>query len=99
MIVARVCGNVTCTGNKDNTEHIKMCVVNELDIPLQKETGRPIIAIDTVGATQGDLVLCTEDNKDNKAKEAYAKSTNLIIIGIVDSINLIGKRIYQKRIV
>lgn len=95
MIVGRVCGNVVST-KKSEMRGMKMLLVREVDIPTQKEVGSPKIAIDTIGAGEGEVVLCVAGSSSRQTEKTYNRPVDLAIIGVVDSIDLIGKRIFQK---
>lgn len=96
MIVAKVCGSVVSTNKSDRMQGMKMLLVIEVDIPSQKEKGKPQVAIDTVGAGHGEIVLCVAGSSSRQTEKTCEKPVDLAIIGIVDSIDLIGNRVFQK---
>jgi len=96
MIVAKVCGSVVSTTKSDRMQGMKMLLVIEMDIPSQKEKGKPKVAIDTVGAGRGEIVLCVAGSSSRQTAKTFEKPVDLAIIGIVDSIDLIGSRVFQK---
>ena len=96
MIVARVCGSVVSTNKSEKMQGMKMLLVNAVDIPSQKETDSLRIAIDTVGAGQGELVLCVCGSSSRQTKLTDAKPVDLAIIGIIDSIEVVGRLIFEK---
>lgn len=96
MIVGRVCGSVVSTNKSDRMKGMKMLLVREIDIPTQEETGDPKIAIDTIGAGDGEVVLCVSGSPSRLTETTDNKPVDLAIIGIIDSIDLIGKRIFEK---
>jgi len=96
MIVARVSGSVVSTTKSDRMQGMKMLLVIEVDIPTQKEKGQPLVAIDTVGAGQGELVLCVSGSSSRQTKKTFEKPVDLAIIGIIDSMEMVGKSIFKK---
>ena len=96
MIVGRVCGSVVSTNKSDRMQGMKMLLVQQIDIPTQKNTGDPKVAIDTIGAGEGELVLCVSGSSSRQTQTTDNKPVDFAIIGIIDSIDLIGKRIFEK---
>jgi len=96
MIVGRVCGSVVSTTKSDRMHGMKILLVREVDIPTQKEVGDAKVAIDTIGAGEGELVLCVSGSSSRQTEKTFNRPVDFAIIGVVDSIDLIGKRIFEK---
>ena len=75
MQIARVIGSVVSTSKSDRLTGLKLLVVRNIDLDTMQEKGAPLIAIDAVGAGEGEVVmLCagsssrmTEITKDKPA--------------------------------
>ena len=96
MIVAKVCGSIVSTNKSDRMQGMKILLVRQVDIPSQKQVGEPKVAIDTIGAGEGEIVLCVAGSSSRQTSKTFEKPVDLAIIGIVDSIDLIGSRVFEK---
>jgi microcompartment protein CcmK/EutM len=84
MQLARVIGNVVCTVKNDSLQGRKLLIVQTLDRHL-KETGKPMVAIDSVGAGVGELVFWCRGKEASFPFKREDTPTDCTIIGIVDS--------------
>ena len=88
MILGRVSGAIHSTINHPFYDGKRMLVVDRLTTE-SKPTGKYLIAVDTVGAGQGETVLVIDEG--NSARQIVQDSSapiRSIIIGIVDQITL-----------
>ena len=58
-------------------------------------TGRAIVAIDTVGAGEGQLVLVVQGSSARMTEQTKNLPADAVIVGIVDSAEYAGKTFYQ----
>lgn len=56
-------------------------------------TGRAIVAIDTLGAGEGQLVLIVQGSSARMADGCAKAPTDAVVIGIVDEANVMGRNI------
>lgn len=84
MQLARVIGNVVSTIKNGELEGRKLLVVQNLDGSLQN-AGRPMVAVDSVGAGPGELVFWCRGKEASFPFEGGAVPTDCTIIGIIDS--------------
>jgi ethanolamine utilization protein EutN len=84
MQLARVIGNIVCTVKNDSLHGRKLLVVQTLDRNL-KESGKPMIAVDSVGAGVGELVFWCRGKEASFPFKREDTPTDCTIIGIVDS--------------
>ena len=94
MIVVRVSENVVSTENSDSILGMKRLLVNEVDISTQKEINAPLVAIDKIGASQGEMVLCVAQSPSKQITDT--NHVDLVIVGIIDSIKMVGVTIFEK---
>ena len=80
MMVARVLKTIDVSG----LQGAKQLVVEETDVSIRCFKGLPREADNAVGAAEGDLVLCS------------ACGGRLIAVGIIDTIKLVGTKVYQR---
>ncbi len=91
MIIGEVTGTVVSTVKHYKLEGRKLLLVRPLTLEgLELETeGKPLLAIDSVGAGVGDRVLVVRDGR--AAGMALGRSSGPVdaaIVGVVDSVNL-----------
>jgi ethanolamine utilization protein EutN len=83
MQLARVIGNVVSTIKNETLEGRKLMLIQVLDGNL-RQVGKPLVAIDSVGAGAGELVFWCRGKEASFALESEAP-TDCTIVGIVDS--------------
>jgi microcompartment protein CcmK/EutM len=84
MQLARVIGTVVATVKNESLEGRKLLVVQTLDKDL-KESGKPLVAIDAVGAGVGELVFWCRGKEASFPFKREDTPTDCTIVGIVDS--------------
>lgn len=84
MQLARVIGNVVSTVKNTTLEGRKLLVIQILDGNL-RPTGKPMVAIDSVGAGVGELVFWCRGKEASFPFEGSEVPTDCTIVGIVDS--------------
>ena len=96
MIVARVIGTVVCTQKDERLNGVKLQVVEPLAMATQKADGKPLVAIDTVGAGLGEVVLVVSGSSARQTQTTVNTPVDAVIMAIVDSIDLDGQRVFEK---
>lgn len=100
MFVAKVTGSLVCTQKADAMKGHKLLVVEpfRLDESRQslKSAGRTFVAVDTVGAGEGEFVLVTQGSSARLTPETKNLPVDTVIIGIVDSVHLEQLCVYSK---
>ncbi|MEW6211083.1 MAG: EutN/CcmL family microcompartment protein [Acidobacteriota bacterium] len=85
MQLARVIGCVVATVKNDLLEGRKLLVIEPLDAGL-KSAGKPMIAIDSVGAGAGEVVFWCRGREATFPFDPLEVPTDCTIVGIVDSV-------------
>ena len=88
MILGRIIGSVVSIIHHPVVEGRKLLVAERLD-PTGRPTGGYIIAIDTIGAGQGETVLILDEG--NGARQILDDSdapVRSIVVGVVDAVEL-----------
>ncbi len=86
MQLARVIGTVVSTVKSELLEARKLLVIQPLDAKLE-ETGKPLVAIDSVGAGDGEVIFWCRGKEASFPFEPLDVPTDCTIVGIVDSVN------------
>ena len=59
-------------------------------------TGRTFIAVDTLGAGEGQFVLVTQGSSARLTPETKSLPIDAVVIGLVDTVRIEGKEIFKK---
>jgi ethanolamine utilization protein EutN len=101
MFVAKVTGFLVSTQKVDAMVGYKLLVVEPYRIePNQREslvtTGRTFVAVDTLGAGDGDYVLITQGSSARLTPETKNLPIDTVVVGIVDKVHLEHVCIYSR---
>lgn len=84
MQIARVIGTLVSTVKNAALDGRKFLIVQTLDAEL-KPTGTPTIALDAVGAGEGELVFWCRGKEASFPFKRDETPTDCTIVGIIDS--------------
>jgi ethanolamine utilization protein EutN len=84
MQIARVVGTVVSTIKNGSLEGRKFLIVQTLDADLN-EKGKPMVALDSVGAGVGELVFWCRGKEASFPFKRDETPTDCTIVGIIDS--------------
>ncbi|MBA2378381.1 MAG: EutN/CcmL family microcompartment protein [Blastocatellia bacterium] len=84
MQIARVIGTVVSTVKNATLEGRKFLIVQTLDAEL-KSKGKPMVALDAVGAGVGELVFWCRGKEASFPFKRDETPTDCTIVGIIDS--------------
>lgn len=94
MHIGRVIGTVVATRKDEKLVGTKLMVTQPLDLELLPK-GEPLIAVDTVGAGIGELIVFTTGTASRIAAKKMDAPIDAAIVGIIDEIDvnktLLGK--------
>ena len=93
MFVAKVTGALISTQKVDTMVGHKLLIVEPYRLEAQHRkslttTGRTFVAVDTVGAGTGELVLITQGSSARMTPETQAMPVDTVIVGIVDQVHV-----------
>lgn len=86
MVLARVTGLVVATPKAGELDGVRFAVLQPLGSDLG-DRGRPLLAVDTVGAAEGQLVLTAAAGSARAASGMTGRPVDLAVIGIVDELS------------
>lgn len=100
MFLARVEGSVVATKKDEGMSGQKMLLLRpqlvDEDDPTRFRAGKnTIVAVDTVGAGIGEMVLFCQGSSARLAAKLKSAPVDAVIIGIVDTVDVLGKKIFQ----
>ncbi len=96
MQIARVRGNVVSTNKTEKLMGLKLLIVMPIELLSFKEKGQPIVAIDTVGAGVGEVVMLCSGSSSRQTVLTENRPSDMAIVAIVDSIEMNGSIIFRK---
>ena len=96
MRIGIVKGQVVSTEKSERLKGVKLLVVQPYDIETFIEKGQPFVSIDSIGAGDGDVVIVVGGSSARNANNMEDRPVDSCIIGIVDSVDLLGVEIYSK---
>ena len=96
MQIARVKGTVVSTNKSDKLTGLKLLIVKPIDIETFEEKGSLIVAIDAVGAGEGEVVMCVGGSSSRQTAISDGKPVDQSIVAIIDSVDVDGKREFEK---
>jgi ethanolamine utilization protein EutN len=102
MFLARVEGAVVATKKDPALNGRKLLLlrpqlVDEKDPARFRPGVNTIIAVDSVGAGVGEMVLFCQGSSARLAPNLRDAPVDAVIIGIVDSVDVLGKQIYNAK--
>ena len=101
MFLAKVTGSLVATQKVGSMVGKKLLVIEPYRVDPQsrselKSVGRTLVAVDTVGAGEGEFVLVTQGSSARLTPETKNLPVDTVIIGIVDSVHVEQKCISRK---
>src|SRR5216683_1841808 len=102
MFLAKVEGSVVATKKDPAMNGRKLLLlrpqlVDEKDPSKFRSGANTIVAVDSVGAGIGELVMFCQGSSARLAAGLKDAPVDAVIIGIVDSVDVFGKQIYSAR--
>ncbi len=93
MFLARITGSIVSTQKVDELIGSKLLIVeplrvNENDQSDLQPTGRSFVVVDTVGAGEGEVVLCVQGSSARFTPETKTLPIDAAIVGIVDTVTV-----------
>jgi ethanolamine utilization protein EutN len=100
MFIARITGSLVATQKVESMVGQKLLIVeplrvNEQDQSDLKPTGRTFVVVDTVGAGEGEIVLCVQGSSARLTPDTKGLPIDAAVIGIVDHVRVGESSIYS----
>ena len=102
MFLARVEGSVVATKKDPSMSGRKLLLVrpqlvDDKDPSKFRPGANTIVAVDSVGAGLGELVLFCQGSSARLAPNLKDAPVDAVIIGIVDTVDVLGREIYSAK--
>jgi microcompartment protein CcmK/EutM len=95
MQIARVVGSTVATIKDEKLVGRKLLIVREAD-ESGAAVGKPYVAIDTVDAGRGDLVLIAAGSSARQTTQTKDTPVDAVIMAIVDTLEVNGTVTFRK---
>ncbi len=95
MTIGKVVGTIVASQKDDKLTGTKLLIVKQVELD-GSETGAFVVAIDAVGAGEGEIVLYASGSSARQTSLTKDRPADAVIMAIVDSIEVGGKLLYDK---
>ena len=95
MKIALVIGSTVSTIKDEIIRGRKLLIVRNADT-TGNPIGEPYIAVDTVSAGTGDLVMITDGSSARYTNQTTNMPVDAVIVGVIDSLEMSGEVTYRK---
>ena len=95
MLIARVIGTTIATVKDEKLVGRKLLICRETD-ETGKIVGKPYVAVDTLDAGVGDLVLTAHGSSGRMTTFTKDRPVDAVIMAIVESLEVQGEVTYRK---
>lgn len=96
MILARVIGTVVATRKDDKLSGAKMQIVQPVSLQDMSPDGKPLVALDAVGAGTGEIVMVCSGSSARQTSRTKDTPCDAVIMAIIDSLDVQGKQVFVK---
>jgi ethanolamine utilization protein EutN len=99
MYLAEVIGQVVATKKDESMKGRKLLLLRPRLIDETKPTqfrngANTIVAVDAIGAGEGDLVMFCQGSSARQAGGLRSLPVDAAVVAIVDSVDVLGKKVY-----
>jgi microcompartment protein CcmK/EutM len=95
MLIAKVVGTTVATIKNEKLEGSKLLICREAD-QTGNPTGKPYVAVDTVDAGVGDLVLTAHGSSGRQTFMTKDAPVDAVIMAVIDSLQVDGESSFRK---
>ncbi|MDX1436543.1 MAG: EutN/CcmL family microcompartment protein [Anaerolineales bacterium] len=95
MLIARVIGSTVSTIKDEKIVGRKLLIVQQAD-ERGEVFGKPYVAVDTVDAGEGDLVLTAHGSSARQTYFTKETPVDAVIMAVIDSLSVDGEVVFRK---
>ncbi|HSW52335.1 MAG TPA: EutN/CcmL family microcompartment protein [Sulfuricaulis sp.] len=95
MLIAKVIGTTVSTIKDDKLTGHKLLIVRQTD-ERGEPSGKPYVAVDTVNAGEGDLVLTCAGSSARQTTLTKDSPVDAVIMAVIDSLEVDGALTFVK---
>lgn len=95
MLIAKVIGTTVSTIKDEKLRGSKLLIVRQTD-ETGSFVGKPYVAIDTVDAGVGELVLTCSGSSARQTTQTKDTPVDAVIMAVIDSLEVDGSIVFRK---
>jgi len=95
MLIAKVIGTTVSTVKDEKLTGRKLLILRQTD-EAGSPAGKPYVAVDTVDAGVGDLVLTCAGSSARQTNITKDTPVDAVIMAVIDSLEVEGKVVFRK---
>ncbi len=95
MLIARVIGTTVSTIKDEKLSGRKLLILRQTD-ERGEPFGKPYVAVDTVDAGVGDLVLTAAGSSARQTTVTKDSPVDAVIMAVIDSLQVNGEVVFRK---
>ena len=95
MLIAKVIGTTISTIKDDKLTGRKLLILRQTD-ETGTPSGRPYVAVDTLDAGIGDLVLTAHGSSGRQTELTKNSPVDAVIMAVIDHLEVGGQVVYRK---
>ena len=95
MLIAKVIGTTVSTIKDDKLTGCKLLILRQTD-ETGTPSGKPYVAVDTLDAGIGDLVLTAHGSGGRQTDLTRNSPVDAVIMAVIDHLEVGGKVVYRK---
>jgi ethanolamine utilization protein EutN len=96
VILCRVIGTVVASTKDDRLSGVKLQIVQPVSLADMSPDGKPLVAIDSVGAGAGEIVMVCSGSSARQTSRTKDTPCDAVIMAIVDSLDVGGQQVFAK---
>ena len=96
MYAAKIIGSAVCTCKEQKLVGLKLLVVQPISLLTLENEGKPVVAIDAVGAGESEIVLVVGGSSARQTAVTTNMPVDATIMAVVDYIDINGKQVFEK---
>lgn len=96
MYAAKIIGSVVCTCKEQRLVGLKLLVVQPVSLLNLENEGKPVVAVDAVGAGEAEIVLVVGGSSARQTEITGNMPVDATIMAVVDHIDIGGRKVFEK---
>lgn len=102
MYLGKVIGSIVSTKKDESMRGRKLLMLRPMLVDPEdpsrfKPGGNTIVAVDTLGAGEGELVMFAQGSSARQADGLKAMPVDAAVVGLVDTVSIQGKKTYEAK--
>ena len=96
MYAAKIIGSAVCTCKEQKLVGLKLLVVQPVSLLTLENEGKPVVAMDAVGAGESEIVLVVGGSSARQTAVTTNMPVDATIMAVVDYIDINGRQVFEK---